>query len=229
MNKNCPYCNALFSLDGISCDYSFPKFQKAILYLNSDKSRLTKNMGILSHYCPECSKPIMWLYEFEVEIDEPNKIGEVVPKKYDLLYPKYSLRKLNDSIPEIYAKEFTEAYLVNEFSPKASAALSRRCLQLFIHTEKQIKKKNLEEEIKELIALNILPKYLSDDLDEIRVIGNFAAHPKKNENTGEIIEVEPGESEWLLKILEELLIFNFVRVKESEDRRKEFQEKYGKK
>ncbi len=44
----------------------------------------------------------------------------------------------------------------------------------------------------------------------IREIGNFAAHPTKNTNTGEIVEVEVGEAEWLLETLEGLFDHYFV-------------------
>lgn len=45
----------------------------------------------------------------------------------------------------------------------------------------------------------------------MRNIGNFAAHPIKSTNTGEIIDVEPGEAEWLLDVLEGLFDFYFVQ------------------
>jgi hypothetical protein len=45
----------------------------------------------------------------------------------------------------------------------------------------------------------------------VRHIGNIAAHPIKSKNPGEIIEVEPGEAEWLLDILEGLFDFYFVQ------------------
>ena len=56
-----------------------------------------------------------------------------------------------------------------------------------------------------------LPSYLSEAVDAIRSIGNFAAHPLKNTNTGKIIDVEPGEAEWLLEVLELVFDFYFVQ------------------
>jgi hypothetical protein len=51
------------------------------------------------------------------------------------------------------------------------------------------------------------------------VVGNFAAHPVKNTNTGEIVSVEPHEAEWTLAILTELLDFYFEREPTSQARR----------
>jgi hypothetical protein len=39
-----------------------------------------------------------------------------------------------------------------------------------------------------------------ESIDAVRNIGNFAAHPQKSTATGEILEVEFGESEWLSRI-----------------------------
>ena len=57
-------------------------------------------------------------------------------------------------------------------------------------------------------------------MDAIRNIGNFAAHPLKDTSTGEIVEVEPGEAEWLIVVLDSLCDFAFVKPEELK-RRKE--------
>ena len=49
-----------------------------------------------------------------------------------------------------------------------------------------------------------------------RGIGNFATHPIKSTNTGEVLEVELGEAEWLLDTLEALFDFYFVQPAKSE-------------
>ncbi len=107
--------------------------------------------------------------------------------------------------------DYKEACLVLSDSAKASAALSRRCLQHILREKAGIKKSDLSTEIQEVIDSNKLPSDLSDNLDYIRNIGNFAAHPNKSANSGEIIDVEPGEADWNLTIIEELMDFYFVR------------------
>lgn len=56
-------------------------------------------------------------------------------------------------------------------------------------------------------------------------MGNFAAHPVKDLNTGELVEVEPGEAEWTFQVLEELLAFYFVELPKSKARRDALNEK----
>lgn len=80
-----------------------------------------------------------------------------------------------------------------------------------IREEAGIKKTNLSLEIDELIKNGGLPSRINEAVDSIRVIGNFAAHPIKYENTGEIVDVEPGEAEWNLDVLDMLFDYYFVQ------------------
>jgi hypothetical protein len=70
---------------------------------------------------------------------------------------------------------------------------------------------NLADEIQQAIDSGKLPADLSESVDAIRNIGNFAAHPLKSQQTGQILDVEPGEAEWTLDVLESLFEFYFVR------------------
>jgi hypothetical protein len=101
--------------------------------------------------------------------------------------------------------------LVLADSPKASAALSRRCLQQLLREYAKVKPQDLYNEIQELLDRGTLPSDLAEALDHVRVIGNFAAHPIKSQCSGEVLAVEPGEAEWLLEVLESLFDFYFVR------------------
>ena len=99
----------------------------------------------------------------------------------------------------------SEACLVIGDSEKASAALSRRCLQkLLIEKAGAQEKANLDSQIQVVIDSSTLPSHLMEAMDGVRVVGNFAVHPIKSTHTGEVIDVEPGEAEWLLDTLERL-------------------------
>ena len=75
--------------------------------------------------------------------------------------------------------------------------------------ERGVKSGNLSNEIDE--AMNSLPSHLCEAIDAIRNIGNFSAHPIKSTTTGEIVEVEVGESEWILDVLEQLFDYYYVQ------------------
>jgi hypothetical protein len=112
-------------------------------------------------------------------------------------------------VPQEFAGDYREAVDVIPASPKASAALSRRCLQYLIREKAGIKKRDLAQEIEEV--MKVLPAHLAEAVDGVRNIGNFAAHPMKSTNTGEVLDVEPGEAEWLLETLEGLFDFYFTQ------------------
>ena len=73
-----------------------------------------------------------------------------------------------------------------------------------------------------------MPSYLSKSIDAIRAIGNFATHPTKSRNTGEIIDVEAGEAQWTLDVLESLFDFYIVQPLELEKKGKSINEKLSK-
>ncbi len=155
--------------------------------------------------CPNCQKFIIKLLCIP-----PNASGPVV-KEWQV-YPKgISRSALSGVIPDASALDYNEACLVLADSPKASAALSRRCLQMLLREVGKVKPSDLSKEIDEVLASGKLPSQLEAAIDAIRNVGNFAAHPIKSTNTGEIVDVEVGEAEWLLDVLEGLFDFYFVQ------------------
>lgn len=216
---NCPFCGIRFSLEGVGAVHTPIRFtREPRVERSADGNRI--HYTITAHYCPDCGKPMMWLNEVEMRA-----LDQEANMSTQLLWPKFPLRPLPQDIPEPYRRGASEAASVLELSPKASAALSRRYLQDVLRTEGGVKGRTLEVEVAAMIAKNVLPQYLAQDLDAIRHVGNFAAHPIKNTNTGEIVEVEQGEAEWTLELLESLLKFFFTDAKRSTTRRQALNEK----
>ena len=98
-------------------------------------------------------------------------------------------------------------------------------MQAVLRDKAQTTKKDLYDQIEEVISSNAVPSYIAKDLHAARVIGNFAAHPLKSTNTGEILDVEPGEAEWNLDVLETLFDFYFVGPALSQKRKDELNKK----
>ena len=176
--------------------------------------------GIVSRTCPKCERLILALATGAVYMDGP-PIQLRNPTVIGLIRPKTSNRSpVPPQVPGKFAEDYLEACLVLGDSPKASAALSRRCLQHILREKASVKHGNLAKEIQEVIDSNALPSYISQSLDAIRNIGNFAAHPIKSQSTGEIVLVEPGEAEWSLDVIEMLYDFYFVqpdKIKKNRD------------
>jgi hypothetical protein len=150
--------------------------------------------------CPNCNDPILMLYR-QRPIAEP----------IALLFPKGMTPVVAKDVPEQYAGDYVEAARLLHHSPKASAALGRRCLQRLLHETIGLKDMDLNTAIDTLIASRQLPKHLADALDEIRHVGNFAAHPRKTTHPGEISDAAPEEAEWILDTLDGLFQFYFVQ------------------
>lgn len=129
-----------------------------------------------------------------------------------LIRPKTAFRTpAAPEVPTNLADDYREACLVIGDSPKASAALSRRCLQSLLRGIAKVAPGNLSTEIQQVLDERKLPSHIAEAIDGIRNIGNFAAHPTKSTSTGEIIEVEPGEADWNLDVLESLFDFYYVQ------------------
>ena len=164
--------------------------------------------------CPACDKLVMFLcLHLKAQVPGSDQfVPGVEPLKKYLIRPKVATRLGPPSqVPSDLADDYREASLVLADSPKASAALSRRCLQSLLRKQVGVKKADLAKEIEEVIASGILPSYLSEAIDVVRIIGNFAAHPIKATSTGEILPVELGEAEWILDVLDGLFDFYYVQ------------------
>ena len=156
------------------------------------------------------------------------QLGTLVPAPVNavssLIHPKATSRQpVPAEVPEEFTADYKEACLVLADSPKASAALSRRCLQHILQEKSGAKtQNNLAKTIGEVIDDPKTPRDVADSLDMVRNIGNFSAHPNKSTNTGEIVPVEPVEpveAEWCLDVIEMLFELYFVRPSEIQRRR----------
>lgn len=169
--------------------------------------------------CPACHKPIIFVEYME------NYGAAAYPGKTFMVFPKGAKRPPAPSeVPEAVARDFNEACIVFDDSPQASAALSRRCLQLLLAEREVSKSDNLSTAIDAALACH-LPSHIAENLDAIRNIGNFAAHPQKSMNSGEILPVEPHEAEWNLDVLETLFDYYYVQPAKSAARREALNKK----
>jgi Domain of unknown function (DUF4145) len=159
--------------------------------------------------CPSCSQPIITLDNGEWSTNDYGR--HLKNLKPYLVWPRSSQRLCPKQVPIEIAEDFMEAAAVLETSPKASAALSRRCLQQVLVDHHGVGRGNLERQIEKFIETKHPPTHIERQLHVIRQVGNFAAHPQKDQATGEILPVEPEDAEWNLNVLESLFDFTFVQ------------------
>ena len=165
--------------------------------------------SVSKRQCSSCGKLVLYLTLSEQWLNskQPNFILE-----QRLVRPRGSARApCPPQVSPSIAEDYSEACIVLADSPKASAALSRRCLQHLLREKAGVNSGNLANEIQQVIDSGKLPSHLADSIDAIRNIGNFSAHPMKSSTTGEIVSIEPHEAEWNLDVLEALFDFYYVQ------------------
>jgi hypothetical protein len=127
-----------------------------------------------------------------------------------------------DFVPEEIRKNYEEACLIQNDSPKASAAMSRRCLQGIVRDFWDIpanKRGNLGAEI----------NYILEEIDEdtfesikaVREVGDIGAHMEKSVDT--IVDVEPEETGLLIELIETLISDWYVAKNKRANRNKALQ------
>jgi Domain of unknown function (DUF4145) len=117
------------------------------------------------------------------------------------LIPDSFAKPMPGYLPEAIVSTYTEACRIRDLSPKASATLSRRCLQGMIRDFWGITKRTLKDEIDAIEDKVDAETWQA--IDSVRKIGNIGAHMERDIDV--IIDVEPHEAELLIGLIETLV------------------------
>jgi gp7 len=205
----CPFCNHLIPDDRstvkqVDSSFNFPTGQYSL-----DKSDYKIRLNLI--YCPSCKQTIF----------HARYTGSAMDKNVTIpIYPRSLAKIFPDYIPSQIREDYEEAYAILHYSPKASATLSRRCLQGMIRDFWGITKENLFLEIDSL--KNSIPAAQYKAIDALRKLGNIGAHMEKDTNL--IVEIEPDEAEKLLKLIEILMQQWYINRHDQEDLYREIAE-----
>ena len=180
----CPYCNSVFPLTGDTIQEREVYFKPPNTFGGPDDS----GTRISFYKCPNCNEYIVRAKGFGKKVLDIN--SQLRPLSFATQFPDY--------IPEAIRQDYNEACAIVNLSPKASATLSRRCLQAMIRDFWNITETTLYKEIESLDA--VIPATQKKVLHSLRQIGNIGAHPEADVNT--IIDIEPGDAEKLIKVIE---------------------------
>lgn len=122
-----------------------------------------------------------------------NQYGQILKS-----YPEDLPKTVNSLISDSVKKDFEEALLCQSVGAyRGAAVLARRAVQLICLDKGAKKGEKLRKQIEELFDNNIITQDIKDWADEVRYIGNDAAHPNKE-------EVNKEDSEDILELLESL-------------------------
>lgn len=200
MGYKCPYCKMVSRDDGyIRKDY----------YLSHDNTGYNNcynerdSVCLILSKCANCDK-------VSVHMHPLNRFAEY---SFSFSYPPEGTVLIPEYIPEAIREDYMEARAILENSPKSAATLARRCLQGMIHDFWGIKEKNLNAELSTLKGK--VPVAQWNAIDALRKVGNIGAHMESDINV--IVDVEPGEAESLLKLIELLIDKWYIARHEEEE------------
>ena len=189
----CPYCSMVMPINSQTRVRRYISFTENTYYTDAHGNRVPVDTCIYVDFykCANCE-------EYTISA---NGVGEIVSGLSFQLRPKSLAKQFPDYIPEAIRNDYEEACAIVNLSPKASATLSRRCLQGMIHDFWGIKLKNLNQEITAL--KDNIPADLWSSIDALRQLGNIGAHMEKD--TDVIVDIDPNEAESLIKLIELLM------------------------
>ncbi len=194
---NCPYC-------GRNATITDSNFSSDVHFFSKDNKIGSLGLYTLVTTCPnpECKE-----FAIEAVLHETKYVHDVgqrpdsVPLLEWSLKPQSFAKPFPDYVPAPIRTDYEEACLIRDLSPKASATLSRRCLQGIIRDYWGIQKNTLYNEINEL--KNRIDSATWQAIDAVRSIGNIGAHMEKDINI--IVDVDSTEAQLLIGLIEILI------------------------
>ncbi|MFR7984692.1 MAG: DUF4145 domain-containing protein [Clostridia bacterium] len=188
----CPYCSVTMPVTNDTYSSRYPAFDaldgRNGVVAPGECRYLESCLAIQFFKCPNCGEYAIFA----------KGLGDKTEQLSVPIKPISSAKQFPDYIPKNIRDDYEEACAIVNLSPKASATLSRRCLQAMIRNFWNISKATLYKEIESLDA--VIPATQKKVLHSLRQIGNIGAHPEADVNT--IIDIEPGDAEKLIKVIE---------------------------
>ena len=213
MNFVCPYCSHATTITN-------PNYSNATASIKTKQSEHGEiRLRHIAIACPnmECKKLTLtvkvtsssYLYGDEYQDDIIHYDWQLLPSSFAKPQPDY--------IPSSIVENYNEACAILRLSPKASATLSRRCLQGIVRDYWSIpidKSGNLGAELS-FIKDKVDPDTW-EGIQAIRSVGDIGAHMEKDVNY--VVDVEDDEAELLLELIEMLFVEWYVSRHKRQER-----------
>jgi hypothetical protein len=200
----CPYCHQKEAMNELTFE------SRDILV------KPAKELSVVSIECrnPLCQKTTIRATLWKRELNSDGNWRPTDQLQFWELAPGSRARPWPDYIPAHVREDYEEACKIEYLSPKASATLSRRCLQSIIRDFFGVSKPRLLDEINE-VAAQVGPD-IAEALHALRAIGNIGAHPHRDPAVIENVEV--GEATAMIDLIEVLIEDTYLDRREREER-----------
>lgn len=234
----CSYCGQTFPLiEGVTyqiCMSSFEPnnmenkdgiYQLPISEIHSNVQNIIEGIFLSFFFCPNCNQT-------EILIKSQ---GGTLQNHVAYRYPPFKSQQYPEYVPLQIRNDYREASLIVDLSPKASATLSRRCLQGIIRDFWKINEEfwnqhsdikracslndpsraNLWQEIKAVELIGGINAAMIEAFKQLKNIGNIGAHP--GNEAGVILDVEPQEAETMLSLIELIIRMTYIQRYDDEN------------
>lgn len=211
-NWTCPHCerDVTISVGRFSVSYHTLEYRNSV-------GRCTLQSSFI--VCPnnECRKYSCSVILYKSNVSgrpgsKEEEFGEII-KEWSLIPPS-AAKHFPDYIPLAIREDYEEACLIRALSPKASATLSRRCLQGILRDFWGVKPGRLVDEIAQIKER--IDVITWDAIEAVRKLGNIGAHMEKDINL--IVDVDPQEANLLIGLVETLLREWYIAREERKSR-----------
>lgn len=195
-NWTCPHCEraVTISRERSSSD------AHALQIKNADGWRILESQYLVCPN-PDCQRFTLSVALLDGTLTQAGFVARGRVLERWTLVPFGASRQFPDYIPAGIRDDYREACLIRDLSPKASATLSRRCLQGIIRDFWNVKPGRLVDEI-EQVKDRVDPETW-EAIEAVRKLGNIGAHMEKDIDV--IVEVDPDEAGHLTGLVETLL------------------------
>jgi len=141
-----------------------------------------------------------------------DKYGEPISRWR--FFPRSNAQVFPDYVPAPIREDYEESCLIAELSPKASATLSRRCLQGILRDFWKVKPGKLANEIAQI--KDKCDHLTWDAIEAVRKVGNIGAHMEEDVNV--IVDVVPGEAQLFIRLIETVVKDWYIATAERKKR-----------
>lgn len=200
---HCPFCNTTSVVTPVNNH----KFTTRVLNQNKYGSQVISGEVVICAN-PECEEISLGLAIGDEDHSSLHPKINGQARHSWLLIPDSMAKIYPDYIPAPLRQDYTEACLIVQKSPKASATLSRRCLQGMIRDFWKVEgKKSLYQEIEDIKEKIEYETW--EAIDSLRRLGNIGAHMERDINI--IVDVDEDEASLLIQLIETLFDEWYVR------------------
>ncbi|NIC39340.1 DUF4145 domain-containing protein [Halomonas desiderata] len=204
----CPFCQHKSILTSVNTS------QKSHDFNCHNKHKVELRLTTKIKVCPNPACREYAIEAFLSQLVWNGDNGGYAPKLIERwkIRPSGSAKPFPEYVPQPIREDYEEACAIVHLSPKASATLSRRCLQGIVRDFWNIKKGTLHQELQAL--RDHIDPITWQAIDAVRDIGNIGAHMEQNINL--VIDVDQGEAEALARLIEVLITEWYVHRHERE-------------